>query len=333
MGPAFRDHLAARGAVVEADTVAHFGDPHGERAVLAQAATVHPLGSDGLLRVDGADAQAFLQGQLTNDIRELEGPRSQLTTWCTPQGRVLASFTAWRTGAAYVLQLPLELLPAVRARLQRYVLRANVQLADATADAALIGVAGPAAADALAAIFRSPPRDLMQWTESDNARALMLRPGLYQLEVPAAHAPEVWDALARHARPSGSRGFDWHRIHACLPVITAATQDKFVPQMLDLEHLGAISFTKGCYPGQEIVARSQYLGQVKRRLFRIHSESEALAPGQELLSSGSPAGTVVNAALAPGGGCEALAVVQIEAAAGALALPDGSAVAVIGTCH
>jgi folate-binding protein YgfZ len=332
-GSAFRDHLAACGAVAEAAAIAHFGDPAGERRAPADATTLHPLTDHGLLRVAGADAQAFLQGQLSNDIRELDAERAQLTTWCTPQGRVLASFVAWRADAACFLQLPLELLPSIRARLQRYVLRAKVEVDDVSDAFALLGVAGPQGADAVRALFPSPPAATMQRAHAGGMQAMLLRPGLFQLAVPVAGAAGAWDALARHARPCGTRGFDWHRVRACLPVITAATQDRFVPQMLDLEHLGAVSFSKGCYPGQEIVARSQYLGQVKRRLFRVHAADALLVPGQDFLSAGSVAGTVVNAAPAPGGGCDALAVLQLDAVAASLVLADGHAITVTGACH
>jgi folate-binding protein YgfZ len=330
----FHLHLHSRNARFAGAGVAHFGDAQGELAALSAGPTLHPLTTDGLLRVSGADAQAFLQGQLSNDIRALGPARAQLTTWCTPQGRMLATFLAWREDGDYWLQLPLELASTVHARLQRYVLRAQVTLADASASRALLGLAGPGAQDAVAALLDAVPTGPMQIVERAGARAVMLRAGLYQLVVPAEQSADAWDRIAQHARPAGTHGWDWHRIQACLPTITAATQDRFTPQMADQDRLGAVSFSKGCYPGQEIVARTQYLGQVKRRLFRVHAEASAMSAGQDILSGGSVVGTLLNAAPAPHGGSDGLAVLQLDASGRALALGEPrSALTVTAACH
>jgi folate-binding protein YgfZ len=330
----FHLHLRSRNARFDGASVAHFGDPQGELAALIARPTLHPLTADGLLRVSGTDAQVFLQGQLSNDVRALGPARAQLTTWCTPQGRMLATFLAWREDGDYCLQLPLELADVVRVRLQRYVLRAQVTLADASASRALLGLAGPGAQDAVAALFDAVPAGPMQTVERAGARAIMLRAGLYQLVVPVEQAADAWDRAAQRARPVGTHGWDWHRIQVCLPTVTAATQDRFTPQMADQDTLGAVSFSKGCYPGQEIVARTQYLGQVKRRLFRVHAEAGAMSAGQDILSEGSVVGTLLNTAPAPGGGSDGLAVLQLDASGRALALRDGrSALTVAAACH
>ena len=129
----FESELRERAAVLSGSQVLYFADLDAELAALPQASTIHPLFTEGLLRVSGMDAEAFLQGQLTNDVRELDGNRSQLTAYCTPQGRMLASLLAWRDGDGYLLQLPRELCDGIRTRLQRYVLRARVKLVDETA--------------------------------------------------------------------------------------------------------------------------------------------------------------------------------------------------------
>jgi folate-binding protein YgfZ len=330
----FQLHLQSRNARFAGACVEHFGDPHGELAALRAGPTLHPLTQDGLLHISGPDAQSFLQSQLSNDVRELGPARAQLTTWCTSQGRMLATCIAWCEDDGYFLQLPLELVSKVRTRLQRYVLRARATLADASASRALLGLAGKGALEAVAAVFDAVPASPMQVVERAGARVILLHPGLYEVAVPAGQAPDLWDRLAQRARPAGSRGWDWHRIHACLPSITAATQDRFTPQMADQERLGAVSFGKGCYPGQEIVARSQYLGQVKRRLFRVHTEAGAMTAGQDILAEGSAVGTILNAEPAPGGGSDGLAVLQAEAAARALVLSETLApLTVAAACH
>jgi folate-binding protein YgfZ len=329
----FRAHLRSRGARFVEGIVADFGDLLAEREALGQAATLHPLCADGLIRVSGPDARDFLQSQLSNDIDELDAERAQLTTWCSPQGRMLATFLAWREQEDYLLQLPLELVAQVRARLERFVLRARVRLLDASGSHALAGIGGPGAAAALEASFGAAPAGPMRRSAPGGGAVLIaLRDDLYHLVLTPDSAQGSWDDLSARARPAGTPGWTWRCIAACLPSITAATQDRFVPQMAGMERIGAISFSKGCYPGQEIVARSQYLGQVKRRLFRVHAAQ--LAPGQDILAGGGIAGTVVNAAPAPRGGHDALAVLQVDAAVRTdLTVANGAGVRVAAACH
>jgi folate-binding protein YgfZ len=332
----FRTHLEAVGGQFSQAILAHWGDAEGERAALAGGVTLHACWGDGLLRASGADAQAFLQSQLSNDIRELDSARAQLTTWCTPQGRVLAILLAWREHDDYLLQIPHELVEPVRQRLQRFVLRSRVTLAEASAERIVIGIGGAGAHDTLAAVFTAVPSQPMHIAEAGSGvHVTMIRPQLYQVAVPRVEAARVWDVLAQRACPGTAAGWHWRRIHSCLPVVTVATQDRFVPQMLDLERIGAVSFSKGCYPGQEIVARSQYRGEVKRRLFRVHADIDAMTAGQDVLAQGAPAGAIVNAAPAPTGGWDALAVLQVEAAErGSLELAGSdAAVRVAAACH
>jgi len=326
----FEADLRERGAVLSGTQVQYFADRDAELAALPRISTVHPLLSDGLLRVSGADAGTFLQGQLTNDVGELDGDRAQLTAYCTPQGRMLASLLAWHDDDGYLLQLPRELCDGIRTRLQRYVLRARVKIVDETTSKILIGVGGPGTGNLLAEVFDEAPPPMAKFASSD-ATIIGLGPDLFELVTDASIAISVWDRVARHARPAGSPAWQWRLIGAPIPVITAATQEQFVPQMANLEQLGAVNFTKGCYPGQEIVARSQYRGEVKRRLFRFHVDTQAAAAGQSIYPADAAAqavGVVVNAAPAPAGGCDMLAVVrtdQVETSGLRLGTTDGPA--------
>jgi hypothetical protein len=338
MGPAaasppqilgFQADLRARGAALDGTQVLHFGDRAAELAALPRGPTVHPLTTDGLIGVSGADAAAFLQGQLTNDVHELDTGRAQLSAYCTPQGRILATLLVWRAGNAYLLQLPRELSDGIRTRLRRYVLRARVEVVDASASAVLLGLGGPGAAGLLGNLFGQSPAEPMAITHVSDATLICLGTDLFELAVEPQRATAVWDRLAQHATPAGTPGWQWRLIGAPIPVVTAPTQEQFVPQMANLEQLGAVNFSKGCYPGQEVVARSQYRGEVKRRLFRFHAELPTAAPGQPLYSgevSGQAVGVVVNAAPAPSGGLDLLAVVRIDQAGSSslrLGAPDG----------
>ncbi|HXV08846.1 MAG TPA: folate-binding protein [Burkholderiales bacterium] len=320
------EHLRQRGAHPDGAEVAHFGRPDEERAAVGSGATLHALTADAMLEVTGEDARAFLQGQLSNDVDALNGTRAQLSTYCTAQGRMLASLLVWRRADAFLLQLPAELAAPVRSRLQKYVLRAKVKLADISERCALLGLGGAGAGAVLEAAFGAAPREPMARVGFDWGDAICLGSELYEVAVFGDDAAAIWDRLAGLARPTGTRWWRWRLIRAGLPVITGATQELFVPQMANMDALGAVSFDKGCYPGQEIVARAQYRGQVKRRLVRLHAPAGAPQAGQALFAPPAAAavGTVVNAAPAPAGGVDLLAVVQTDSA-GRGALRLGSA--------
>jgi folate-binding protein YgfZ len=317
MNELWKRALAARGARFDGTCALDFGKPEAERAALATATTLHPV-CDGLLAVEGRDARAFLHSQLTSDVEGLPAAQVQYAAYCTPKGRMLATVVLGRTAEGLWLQLAGELVEPIATRLRRYVLRAAVRLHDCSDQFALIGVGGPQAASLVAGLIDAPPVEPLALAVRDTLTVYALEGGCYQLMAPADQAAQLWDALvARGAQPSGDPGWRWRRIQAGVPWVTQATQELFVPQMADLDRIGAISFSKGCYPGQEIVARAHYRGEVKRRLFRGHT-SGAGSSGQPLFPAEDPAqpvGHVANAAPAPGGGMDLLAVVHIEAAA------------------
>ncbi len=239
----------------------------------------------GLLSVTGADARAFLHAQLTNDIEHLPAERAALAGWCSAKGRLLATFLVVPAPDGFLLQLARDLAAPVARRLSMFVLRSKVRITDASDAWAQYGVWD--------ADLRQPD---VAWSGNratvkvGEGRYLQLLPKEEDLEKP--NADEAQWAL--------------QEIRAGRPLITAATQDQFVPQMVNLEQIGGVDFKKGCYPGQEIVARAQYRGQVKRRMVRAHAPAGVqLAPGQEFNG-----GTVVDVAPAENG-TELLAVVPV----------------------
>ena len=177
-------------------------------------------------------------------------------------------------------------------------------------------VAGPQASAAATAAMGAVPEAAMHAVSTEAGQVIRVGADKFVLSVVPERAAAVWQALRQSATPVGAPVWDWLRLNAGIPMIVAATQEQFVPQMVNLEAIGGVSFQKGCYPGQEIVARSQYLGKLKRRMFLAHVEAEA-APGDSLYSAdieGQATGTVVNAAPAPDGGFDVLAVAQVESA-------------------
>ena len=326
--------LHAHGAAFDDLAVANFGDESAELRAAHDAAVVCDLGPVAALAVTGADAATFLQGQFTSDVAALAPGSAQLSAWCSPKGRVLATFTLRRIASDHFeLLLPRLLLEAVHRRLTLFVLRAKVALQQDVSDATVrIGIGGPLAQACAAALAGAAPAPL-RWTAIEGGTLGALPGGRFIACVEAARAPQLWERLAE-ARPGGFACWRWLTIRAGLPIILPPTQDRFVPQMLNLDALGAVSFQKGCYTGQEIVARTQYLGRLKERLALAHADA-ASPPGERLyapLFGDQPCGTVINAGAAPGGGADLLCVVQVAAiAAGELraAAADGAALSLL----
>jgi folate-binding protein YgfZ len=269
-----------------------------------------PLPELGVIAVRGADAIAFLQSQLTNDVAQLSATQMQLNGYCTPKGRLLATFHEWRHGDDVMLRLPRAILPSVMKRLSMFVLRAKATLADvsdAWSATALLG-ASELAARAGVALPVEP------WTGTPLADARIDRvPGADRLLLTAPAAAPLPDWCAQLPRLPADAWWA-SEIEAAVPTVFAATQEKFVPQMINFEVLGGVSFRKGCYPGQEIVARSQYLGKLKRRMQRAHVEHAGIAIGGDVYHADGeqPVGTIVMAAPSPRGGTDLLFEVPID---------------------
>ena len=276
----------------------------------AATAWFTPLTDLGLLTVAGEDAASFLHGQLTNDIKNLAPNHCQWAGYCSAKGRLLASFLHWQTLETQWLQLDRALLPAIQKRLSMFVLRAKAKLQDASNDYLALGVFGADAAAKLSPYLASQqltlPQQAYQQTSNEHLTVQAL-PWGWQLIVHNDAAEALWQGL-QAAGLQATHGSAWasERIRAGIAHIVAATQDQYVPQMVNFELVGGVNFKKGCYPGQEVVARSQYLGKLKRRMAVVRS-SQALQVGADVYAAAqgehssspnlsSPIGTIVNAA-------------------------------------
>jgi folate-binding protein YgfZ len=305
--------LTKRGARFEDGRVVDF-DRSGQQPQHPRSPFIIPLLQEGLILASGEDAEAFLQGQLSNDVTQVSARQGQLAAYCSPKGRALATLLLWLKDGSYALQLPRELAEPIARRLKMYVLRSHVRLAVVSDEVALIGVTGTESARLVREELGISLVSEYEAGSANGVTAIALPGDRVQVVAAAERGGEIWDRLARRAVPAGQSKWDQLSIANGMPSLTAATQDQFVPQMLNLELVGGVSFTKGCYPGQEVVARSQHLGQVKRRLARFAS-AERAGPGDPVLAAGQRVGTVVNAALSARAGWELLAVVQIDAGA------------------
>ncbi len=269
------------------------------------------LGYFGCIRVSGVDANVFLQSQLTNDFASLPAGRARLAGFCSAKGRLQASFIGWKQGDDILLICAADLLAATLKRLSMFVLRLKCRLSDATAELPVFGLAGNTVAGPLA--------NLSIWDVNETADGTAIR--LPDAHVQAQAQPlGLWlprsGALASTPLPELSpHTWRWLQISSGIPVVEARTADLFVPQMINFELLGGVDFQKGCYPGQEVVARSQYRGTLKRRMFLFDCEAEVGA-GQEVFSEadpGQPAGVVANAAPHPSGtGSRALVELKLS---------------------
>ncbi|WP_296640504.1 folate-binding protein [Thiobacillus sp. 65-1402] len=311
----WKNFLQSQGAAIEDGTVLHYGDAAAERSA-TDGTIVADLSQLGVIAFRGDDTTAFLQGQLTNDVRALHADGAQWNGYCSPKGRLLGNFLMWRQGEDYCLQLSGDIAAGVLKRLSMFIMRAKVQARDASDESVRLVVAGKQAQAAVAAAMGAVPEAAMHTCAGAAGQVIRLGDDKFVLSLAPERAVAVWQILCESATPVGAPVWDWLRLNAGIPMIVAATQEQFVPQMVNLEVIGGVSFQKGCYPGQEIVARSQYLGKLKRRMFLAHVDAEA-APGDSLYSAdlaGQVTGTVVNAAPAPAGGFDVLAVAQVESA-------------------
>ncbi len=295
---------------------ASFGDLGSELATARSGSILCPLLDHGLIRASGVDAADFLHNLLTNDVKSLGGANARFAGMCTAKGRLLAVFLVWRDGDDFLLMLPREILPAILKKLSMYVLRAKVKLTDATAELSLVGFASGTQPPSPTLV--DLPR--LGVGSISGSRAIRLDPHRWLLALVPDEAISVWQGFASKARPVGTATWQWLEIAAGQPRVVAATQEAFVPQMLNMElpAVGGVSFTKGCYPGQEIVARTQYLGKVKRRSFRARVGS-AFAPGTHVYApetGDQHCGAIVSLAPSPDGGHECLVCVQIGAQEG-----------------
>lgn len=263
----------------------------------------------------GDDALSFLQGQLTNDIDALDTNALQLNGYCTPKGRLLALFWLFRRADSIIALTSAEIAADVARRLQMYVLRAKVTI-ERESEFVVAGIAGTGAHQVLSMAGLKAPSDPNSVCSNNEASVAKL-PGTqsrYLLTSSAQQMTDLWPALTGTGTVGPPALWQWLDLLDGLPSIHAATKESFLPQSLNLDLLDGVNFKKGCYPGQEIVARVRYLGRIKERMARFHLDGPAAPePGDALVSlsdSGRGIGTVVDAQPAPGGGVDLLAVVK-----------------------
>ena len=327
----WKDFLLAAGAEFNDASVVHYGNLRHELSVAITGNVFADLSHYGLISVHGDDAESFLQGQLTNDIRKVDDQNSQFSGICNPKGRLLASFRVFHRGDSYYLCLPMDMIEVAINRLRMFVLRSNVTLEEASDTFAHLGISGSEAEQDLQKFAGTLPGNIHEVAQ-DKDQVIIRVPGVhpsFEIFTTVEQASQLWSKLNVQSAPIGSVAWQFLDIQAGIPMISPDTREAFVPQMANLQLIDGVSFTKGCYTGQEIVARMQYLGKLKRRMYRarVDSESEPHA-GDEVYASDDKrqsVGKLVSAAPHPDGGYVMLVVLQISSAENKSELRLGSA--------
>ena len=269
----------------------------------------------GVIRITGEDRETFLQGQLTNDTRNIAEDKSQLSSYCTPKGRMLANFRILQHDSAWFMLIPAERLDAILKRLTMFVLRSKVSIENVSNDFIVTGLVGNCIADQLDSDL---PADTDDVTNHDGLAFVRVEKNLPRFivigEVDAMK--NIWNKLDK-AIPVNTSQWRLHDIQAGIPTVYEETVEAFIPQMTNMHLLNGVSFTKGCYTGQEVVARMQYLGKLKRRMYPVNFETSLIPkPGDDIYSdssqSGQGAGKLVDVVSTGENRYEGLAVLEIN---------------------
>jgi folate-binding protein YgfZ len=313
---------------------------HGARFHIDEAAQVEDFGrvlspddlaagfvatvtDQGLIGITGEDAASFLHNQLTNDVEHLGAQDARLAGYCTPKGRLQATLLYWRDAESIYLQLPRAIQAPLQKRLTMFVLRAKAKLRDATGEPAreaVLGIGGAKGEAALRQRVDALPAAHYGKVEGAFGTVIRLADAFgaprYLWLTSAESAVAALPALSSQLALGGNEAWRLAAIHAGVPQVTLRTQEQFVPQMINFELLGGVNFKKGCYPGQEIVARSQYLGKLKRRTALASVDNAAVLAGDEVFAAtdpDQPCGMIVNAAANGKGGADVLVEMKLDA--------------------
>ena len=307
-------------AVIENSTVKNFGLSIDEEQAAYSNLVLADLGHYALIEASGDDVVEFLQGQLTNDIKLVTENMGQLSAYCNPKGRILANFRIFKRQDSYFLRMRSDISEATLKRLRMFVMRSKVELINRSDELSRMGIAGLNATNELAALFNKLPQNTDESSTENEITIIKLAGTLprYEVHGTVEKVKELWEKLQKNAVTIGENSWNLLTIRAAIPEIVSETVEAFVPQMVNLQAINSLSFTKGCYPGQEVVARMHYLGKLKRRLYIGSTESDSLPiSGESIMTSDEneqKIGQIVTASWSKDKNVEFLAVLQIEKA-------------------
>ena len=312
----WQEYQFIQGAVFNNETISSFGNIQNELICTQNQNIICDLSHLGLLEISGDDAVTFLQGQVTNDVKLLNASNAHYTGYCSPKGRLLALFFAFSHHQKLHLQFNQKLLEPISKRLKMYVMRSKVSINNVSDTVVKIGLNGNDVPALLATFFSHIPTQAYESFSEENATLIRLAGNSPRFEIicETERAKQIWQSLKAKCKPVGRACWEWLEIQAGIPDIYVQTQEEFVPQMVNLDLLNAINFKKGCYTGQEIVARTHYLGKVKRRTHLAHiATSTPPQAGDDVMNLNKEAvGKIVRSAIAPTNGYSVLAEIRLE---------------------
>ncbi len=309
-------YLKQAGAQINGQTVISFEDTASPKTLPEDSIT--DVSYLGLLKISGQDAEAFLQGQFTNDVRQVTPEQSQLSAWCNQKGRILVNFRLFkRDQKVFYVLLPQECIASTVKRLQMYVLRSKVKIEEVSNSLVRLGCVGAASYQYIHDyLHQSLPQTVNASLTHDNVTVLCVQasPIRYLVVANEEMAKPLWQQVTKTVHPAGATVWQLFDILAGVPQIVLATAELFVPQMVNLQALGGVSFKKGCYTGQEIVARMQYLATLKQRMYLVQMDMTTLPQAGEAIYGldGEVIGNIVNAQKHPDGRVLALAVMPVD---------------------
>ena len=333
MHPDWKSFLEENGAVfkttvnndLEIDQLVSFGIPENEMKLSSQEALLSNPSERGLLKVSGADAESFLQNQLTNDIRKVTETNHQESAWCSPKGRIIANFHIFKRNDDFYLALSRDLIEHVIKKLRMYVMMSKVEIEDVS-DSVIHFTFAANQADRLmqdmlgieiasdGETIQHNTMTLLRSTILSNETDSLSRFDIFADDLDSAMT--LWSQCKQHATPVSGVGIRYLNIISAKPEITAVSSEAWIPQMVNYIHINGVDFKKGCYPGQEVVARLNYLGKTKRRMYRLEIESDQLPEVGAVIKSDkdAEAGKILSAVVNSQSKVDALAVLKIAAA-------------------
>lgn len=329
MNQQWKKHLIESGAEFAGDVLVSYGNPDRERRIPPQGDIICDLSHRGLISVSGEDATTFLQNQLTNDITHVTEEKGQLSAWCNPKGRVLATFVIHKNDDTYYLSLAADLVEFVLKRLRMYVLMSKVVLEDVGQSVICFGASGEHIEKdwGMCCKDKGLPKNDYEVVAADHLSVMRIPGSVPRFEIfgECDQAQELWRKLNVRAALVSAEAWTYQNIAAGIPHISEASMEAWIPQMLNLQIIDGVNFKKGCFPGQEVVARLKYLGKNKRRIYRMSFATDQMAEVDTVIvtaEKGDDAGKVLNAVINPDGDLEVLAVLKIANAEQSLCLGE-----------
>lgn len=307
MNKKWQQYLKTQGAVVDYAGVHDFGHLQRELEYALTELCLIDLSHFGIIQISGPDAQKFLQGQLTCDLTAMDQERTMLSACCDHKGRMIANFCIWQEKQDYYLLLPLQMVQLLLTHLQKYAAFSKVALKNLSENWHVIGLCGAEMQDRLKQLNHHKRLFVRRYASQAIPQTLFIGS--------TENIMKTWEMLNPHAKKIGYAAWNFLNIEMGIVFIYPETSALFIPQMINLQQFNGVSFTKGCYVGQEVIARMEHLGKLKRHLYRLHANTKVLPqPGDSIIAHDQSMGVVVMATPNANQGYRVLAVIEDRAA-------------------